>query len=55
MHHQRVDFASLGDVMVYQKDTTLGQTRELDTQVQVLDVPDECKAWNLPIGLIEIE
>merc|ERR1711957_176992 len=26
-----------GDVMVYKKDTTLGQTREFDAQIQVLD------------------
>merc|ERR1711935_1067041 len=48
MHHQRVDFAGpgdnvgysknnmprSGDVMVYKKDTTLGQTREFDAQIQ---------------------
>merc|ERR1712032_325258 len=30
-----------GDVMVYKKDTTLGQTREFDAQIQVLDIPNE--------------
>ena len=28
-----------GDVMVYKKDTTLGQTREFNAQIQVLDIP----------------
>merc|ERR1719506_2918990 len=27
-----------GDVMVYKKDTTLGQTREFNAQIQVLDI-----------------
>merc|ERR1719313_115023 len=33
-----------GDVMVYKKDTTLGQTKEFDAQIQVLDIPNEIKA-----------
>ena len=32
-----------GDVMVYKKDTTLGQTAEFDAQIQVLDIPNEIK------------
>merc|ERR1712066_804617 len=28
-----------GDVMVYKKDTSLGQTREFDAQIQILDIP----------------
>merc|ERR1712084_138828 len=32
-----------GDVMVYKKDTTLGQTKEFDAQIQVLDIPNEIK------------
>merc|ERR1719469_631874 len=32
-----------GDVMVYKKDTTLGQTSEFDAQIQVLDIPNEIK------------
>merc|ERR1712110_3632 len=32
-----------GDVMVYKKDTTLGQTREFAAQIQVLDIPNEIK------------
>merc|ERR1712179_581195 len=31
------------DVMVYKKDTTLGQTAEFDAQIQVLDIPNEIK------------
>ena len=31
------------DVMVYKKDTTLGQTKEFDAQIQVLDIPNEIK------------
>ena len=30
--------------MVYKKDTTLGQTKEFDAQIQVLDIPNEIKA-----------
>merc|ERR1711977_643137 len=30
-----------GDVMVYKKDTTLGQTKEFAAQIQVLDIPNE--------------
>ena len=30
-----------GDGVVYKKDTVLGQTREFDAQIQVLDIPDE--------------
>merc|ERR1711966_334337 len=30
-----------GDVMVYKKDTTLGQTSEFAAQIQVLDIPNE--------------
>merc|ERR1712188_57554 len=32
-----------GDVMVYKKDTTLGQTASFDAQIQVLDIPNEIK------------
>eukprot|EP00971_Amphidinium_carterae_P004232 84479-Amphidinium_carterae.1 len=32
-----------GDVMVYKKDTTLGQTKAFDAQIQVLDIPNEIK------------
>merc|ERR1711941_83997 len=32
-----------GDVMVYKKDTTLGQTKEFNAQIQVLDIPNEIK------------
>ena len=30
-----------GDVMAYEKDATLGQTQELSTMSQVLDIPKE--------------
>merc|ERR1719329_1184089 len=33
--------------MVYKKDTTLGQTKEFDAQIQVLDIPNEIN-WLLP-------
>merc|ERR1719440_310898 len=53
MHHSRVDFANPGDnVMVYKKDTTLGQTREFDAQIQVLDIPNEIKTGYSPIGFV---
>merc|ERR1719281_400674 len=29
--------------MIYKKDTTLGQTKEFDAQIQVLDIPNEIK------------
>ena len=36
--------------MVHKKDTTLGQTREFDAQIQVLDIPNEIKVGYSPIG-----
>merc|ERR1719261_2395477 len=41
-----------GDVMVYKKDTTLGQTKEFDAQIQVLDIPGEIKVGYSPIGFV---
>merc|ERR1712019_215041 len=41
-----------GDVMVYKKDTTLGQTQEFDAQIQVLDIPNEIKVGYSPIGFV---
>merc|ERR1711869_50973 len=41
-----------GDVMVYKKDTTLGQTKEFDVQIQVLDIPGEIKVGYSPIGFV---
>merc|ERR1712179_524391 len=41
-----------GDVMVYKKDTTLGQTAEFDAQIQVLDIPNEIKCGYSPIGFV---
>jgi len=41
-----------GDVMIYKKDTTLGQTGEFDAQIQVLDIPGEIKCGYSPIGFV---
>merc|ERR1712166_815591 len=41
-----------GDVMVYKKDTTLGQTSEFNAQIQVLDIPNEIKTGYSPIGFV---
>merc|ERR1711971_779607 len=41
-----------GDVMVYKKDTTLGQTKEFNAQIQVLDIPNEIKKGYSPIGFV---
>jgi len=41
-----------GDVMVYKKDTTLGQTASFDAQIQVLDIPNEIKVGYSPIGFV---
>merc|ERR1711990_1345997 len=41
-----------GDVMVYKKDTTLGQTKEFNAQIQVLDIPGEIKKGYSPIGFV---
>merc|ERR1712008_474223 len=41
-----------GDVMVYKKDTTLGQTKEFAAQIQVLDIPNEIKCGYSPIGFV---
>merc|ERR1712224_586388 len=43
-----------GDVMVYKKDTTLGQTKEFDAQIQVLDIPNEIKTGYSPIGFVAV-
>merc|ERR1712060_201101 len=37
---------------VYKKDTTLGQTREFDAQIQVLDIPNKTKVGYSPIGFV---
>merc|ERR1712031_30652 len=66
MHHQRAEQAKpgdnvgldkqnmprTGDVMVYKKDTSLGQTKEFDAQIQVLDIPNEIKTGYSPIGFV---
>merc|ERR1712028_287815 len=39
-------------IMVYKKDTTLGQTKEFDAQIQVLDIPNEIKVGYSPIGFV---
>merc|ERR1719503_36891 len=41
-----------GDVMVYKSDTSLGQTKEFDAQIQVLDIPNEIKVGYSPIGFV---
>jgi len=41
-----------GDVMVYKKDTTLGETKEFNAQIQVLDIPNEIKVGYSPIGFV---
>jgi elongation factor 1-alpha len=41
-----------GDVMVYKKDTTLGQTAAFTGQIQVLDIPNEIKVGYSPIGFV---
>merc|ERR1719352_918913 len=38
--------------MVYKKDTTLGQTKEFNAQIQVLDIPNEIKKGYSPIGFV---
>merc|ERR1712232_1311544 len=54
MHHQRAEqnMPRGGDVIVYKKDTTLGQTKEFDAQIQVLDIPNEIKVGYSPIGFV---
>merc|ERR1712100_572359 len=41
-----------GDVMIYKKDTILGQCGEFDAQIQVLDIPGEIKCGYSPIGFV---
>merc|ERR1711967_23576 len=58
MHHQRVDFANPGDNVglnikgLDKKNITLGQTKEFDAQIQVLDIPNEIKVGYSPIGFV---
>jgi len=48
----KINMPRSGDVMVYKKDTSLGQTREFDAQIQVLDIPNEIKVGYSPIGFV---
>merc|ERR1712137_278236 len=48
----KINMPRSGDVMVYKKDTTLGQTKEFDAQIQVLDIPNEIKVGYSPIGFV---
>merc|ERR1739845_193028 len=41
-----------GDVMVYKKDTTLGQCATFNAQIQILDIPGEIKVGYSPIGFV---
>ena len=58
MHHQRGDFANLGDSVglnikgLDKNSMTLGQTCEFDAQIQVLDIPNEIKVGYSPIGFM---
>ena len=40
------------DVMVDKKDRTLGQTKEFNAQLQVLDIPNEIKEGFSTIGFV---
>merc|ERR1711887_22566 len=48
----KINMPRSGDVMVYEKDTTLGQTKEFSAQIQVLDIPNEIKVGYSPIGFV---
>merc|ERR1712107_764791 len=48
----KINMPRSGDVMVYKKDTTLGQTKEFSAQIQVLDIPNEIKVGYSPIGFV---
>merc|ERR1712032_302793 len=41
-----------GDVMVYKTDTTLGQTREFDAQIQVMHAPSEIAVGHSSFGIV---
>ena len=41
-----------GDVMGHKKDTALGQTHEIDAQIQVLVIPNETSVGYSPIGFV---
>ena len=36
--------------MAYKRDTTLGQSREFDAQIQVLDIPNEIEEGYSPVS-----
>ena len=40
---EQVQHASLGNVMVYKKDKTLGQSKKFKAEVQVMDIPNKIK------------
>merc|ERR1711861_26353 len=58
MHHTRVDFANPGDNVglnikgLDKNNMPLGQTREFNAQIQVLDIPNEIKTGYSPIGFV---
>jgi len=42
----------VGDVMIYKKDKSLGQTGQFNAQIQTLDIPGEIKVGYSPIGFV---
>merc|ERR1712118_22196 len=48
----KINMPRVGDVMIYKKDKTLGQTKECAAQIQVLDIPNEIKVGYSPIGFV---
>merc|ERR1712070_223862 len=48
----KINMPRVGDVMIYKKDTTLGQTGEFDANIQTLDIPGEIKLGYSPIGFV---
>ena len=55
MNVQNLDKQSMSlvsDVMIYKKDTSVSPVKAFDAQVQFLDIPNEIKIGDSPIGFV---
>jgi elongation factor 1-alpha len=48
----KMNMPRVGDVMIYKKDKSLGQTGQFNAQIQTLDIPGEIKLGYSPIGFV---
>merc|ERR1719267_395004 len=51
-NEEGINMPSVGDVMIYKKDTTLDRCGQFTAQIQTLDIPGEIKLGYSPIGFV---